>query len=123
MIDREKVIRSLNNTLRHCHNLYNHVTNEEQIWLAEINQGAKDAIALLKKQPRWIPVEEKLPDKDGRYLVCDGGDVLEACFSLTGQLRRPEWYTTDCYEDESLDHVTHWVPLPEPPEENEYAES
>ena len=27
-----------------------------------------------------------------------------------------EWYTTDCYEDERLDYVTHWMPLPEPPE-------
>ena len=81
---------------------------------------ASDVLDLLKEQkeerPRWIPVEEKLPDKEGRYLVCDGGDVLEAQFYLTGQLRRPEWSTTDCYESEDLDHVTHWMPLPCPPE-------
>lgn len=78
-----------------------------------------NALILLEKeeeQPKWIPVEDRLPDKEGRYLVCDGGDVLEACFSLTGQLRRPEWSTTDCYESEDLDHVTHWMPLPNPPE-------
>ena len=77
------------------------------------------------QEDKWIPVEEKLPDKDGRYLVCDGGNVLEACFSLTGQARRnqnggfdrlPSWSTTDCYESEDLDHVTHWMPLPCPPE-------
>jgi Lar family restriction alleviation protein len=77
------------------------------------------------QEDKWIPVKEKLPDKDGRYLVCDGGAVLEACFSPTGQLRRnqngefyrlPSWSTTDCYESEDLDHVTHWMPLPEPPE-------
>lgn len=82
-------------------------------------------ILLEEEQSKWIPVEEKLPDKDGRYLVCDGGDVLEACFSPTGQLRRnqnggfdrlPSWSTTDCYESEDLDHVTHWMPLPNPPE-------
>ena len=84
-----------------------------------------DTLKVLKAQPKWIPVKEKLPDKEGRYLVCDGGDVLEACFSPTGQLRRnqnggfdrlPSWSTTDCYESEDLDHVTHWMPLPEPPE-------
>lgn len=78
-----------------------------------------------EEQPQWIPVEDRLPDKDGRYLVCDGGDVLEACFSPTGQLRRnqnggfdrlPSWSTTDCYESEDLNHVMHWAPLPEPPE-------
>ena len=80
-----------------------------------------DALELLNAQPKWIPVEEKLPDKEGRYLVCDGGDVLEAQFYLTGLLRRPEWSTTDCYESEDLDHVTHWMPLPEPPEVNQDA--
>lgn len=55
MTDRKKVIMSLSNTLRYCHNLYNHVTNEEQTWLAEINQGAKDAIALLKEQEPIAP--------------------------------------------------------------------
>ena len=49
MADTKKVIRMLNNTLRHCHNLYNHVTSEEQTWLAEINQGAKEALELLKE--------------------------------------------------------------------------
>lgn len=83
------------------------------------NALKKNSIYFLEEEaerPKWIPVEDRLPDKDGRYLVCDGGDVLEACFSPTGQLRRPEWYTTDCYESEDLYHVTHWMPLPEPPE-------
>jgi hypothetical protein len=74
-----------------------------------------------EERPRWIPVKEKLPDKEGRYLVGDYGDVLEAQFYLTGQLRRPEWSTTDCYESEDLDHVTHWMPLPCPPEVNQDA--
>lgn len=52
MTDTKKVIRMLNNTLRHCHNLYNHVTSEEQTWLAEINQGAKEALELLKVQEK-----------------------------------------------------------------------
>lgn len=52
MTDTKKVIRMLNNTLRHCHNLYNHVTSEEQTWLAEINQGAKEALELLKAQEK-----------------------------------------------------------------------
>lgn len=63
MTDTKKVIRMLNNTLRHCHNLYNHVTSEEQTWLAEINQGAKEALELLKEQPEqkhghWIERDE-----------------------------------------------------------------
>ena len=65
--------------------------------------------------PRWIPVEERLPEDPvqkvlifvphthgnivdvGRYLGADGW-VLEG------------WYLTQ-------NAVTHWMPLPEPPEE------
>lgn len=56
MADTKKVIRMLNNTLRHCHNLYNHVTSEEQTWLAEINQGAKEALELLEEQKAEQPI-------------------------------------------------------------------
>ena len=67
-----------------------------------------DAIEKVRimEEPRWIPVTERLPEKDTRVIVCA---------SL------PEGVHSDfIYEDGhwfvSIG-VTHWMPLPEPPKE------
>lgn len=79
--------------------------------------------------PKWIPVTERLPDKDGDYLIfknspyggwCevagfakDGGKVDE--YDLGGC--ENVWYDYDSeYGYIGFDSVTHWMPLPEPPE-------
>ena len=90
---------------------------------------AADAIEELSK-PRWISVEERLPELCQNVLVSDGK------WSGEGWLDRYDWhdpnredvvYTSPkpmdfwcmpgCKVDE--DHVTHWMPLPEPPKEVE----
>ena len=43
-----KTMDGLNATLRHCHNLYNKFS-ENQNELAQINQAAKDAIKLIQE--------------------------------------------------------------------------
>lgn len=67
-----------------------------------------DAIEKVRimEEPRWIPVTERLPEKDTRVIVCA---------SL------PEGIHSDfIYEDGhwfvSIG-VTHWMPFPEPPKE------
>ena len=69
-----------------------------------------DAIAKVRimEEPRWIPVTERLPEKDTRVIVCA---------SL------PEGVHSDfIYEDGHWfvsTGVTHWMPFPEPPKEGE----
>ena len=78
---------------------------------------------------RWIPVTERLPEKDGRYLVLknlygtirydviyfakDGRKVDKYDF---GREWKNVWYQ---YSSEwgyvTTDNVTHWMPLPQPP--------
>ena len=81
-----------------------------------------DALALIQqleaKVHRWISVEEKLPEAhaDGSVdaeLVTDGEFIHMAyyahgqwIFCESGEMKEPMWNT-----------VTHWMPLPEPPEE------
>ena len=68
----------------------------------------KSYIAELEAERRWIPVSERLPEKDGYYLVSDDhGDVL-SCEFLTERRVEPIW------DDD--DGVLYWMPLPEPPE-------
>lgn len=60
-------------------------------------------------QPRWISVEERLPEENGKYIVCTAkGSVYCTKFSI--DVRGS--FHTDMYT-----HVTHWMPLPEPPKE------
>lgn len=71
---------------------------------ADYCRGWNDAVDAM---PRWIPVEGRLPAKSKTVLVVADGMVDIACFSENG------WglYTLECCT------ITHWMPLPEPPEE------
>lgn len=63
----------------------------------------------------WFPIAERLPEKTGHYLVnikCPRGKWIEIC-SFDGS----EWESVDDYADIATKWVTHWMPLPEPPEE------
>ena len=77
---------------------------------------AADAIEELSK-PRWISVEERLPEVEEDVLIAvtvhtkkgDARVVTTDFFNTAGQ-----WNGASCswrYE------VTHWMPLPQPPEE------
>lgn len=68
----------------------------------------------------WISVKERLPEQDGKVL-CRYGFEREgkrSGYMVTGCL---DYYATD--EIPHFQHastglyVTHWMPLPEPPEE------
>ena len=77
---RQKTIQMLSNTLRHCHNLYNRVGSEEQSWLAEINQAAKDAITLLKcwEDEERIGQEVEAVKTHSVYVIKKNGKYLSS---------------------------------------------
>jgi len=53
----------------------------------------------------WIKCSDKMPDKDGRYLVCEQYSTL--------------WIGVSSLRKGVFDGgvtTTHWMPLPEPPE-------
>ena len=81
------------------------------------------------QQMRWIPVEERLPDKPGHYLVCTNVNYWHGgCMDKNGASSNAG--TTDGYAGTTLSvldcfcditgdwnrvcnaHVTHWMPLP-----------
>lgn len=59
----------------------------------------------------WIPVSERMPESGGDVLVCDGDAMAIACFRTKDRVwnffGRDFWSGSD---------VTHWMPLPEPPQ-------
>ena len=85
-----------------------------------INRGTEDtpvAYNLSPTEQKWIPVTERLPEKDGHYL-CNYhfGEYPKMTFT-----RVLDYYATDIVPhfqhtlgDGSM-KVTHWMPMPEPP--------
>lgn len=89
----------------------------------EVNTAAAELIerltaenaALREKVPQWISVEEKLPaDYIKRYLIAfkdAGGSIVDAARYIPGL----GWECCNWEVPQGL--ITHWMPLPEAPEE------
>ena len=68
---------------------------------------------------QWIPVTERLPDNDDFVLVVASGQAgnirLDNAFEL-GQFSMSEGWILEMWPEWEDPKVTHWMPLPEPPE-------
>lgn len=63
-------------------------------------------------QPKWIGVEQRLPEDDAYYLVYLKGYCENRVARYDGD---GEW--ADQYDDHDITRfVTHWMPLPQAPE-------
>jgi hypothetical protein len=71
----------------------------------------------------WIPVSERLPE-DGESVLA----VISSAFNphqiillARHYSERPEWVTDDAfyYYDKEYERITHWMPLPKAPKEDE----
>lgn len=74
---------------------------------------AENAV-LREKVPQWISVEERRPEPGKRVLATDGVFVGEAYRTSADTWRR---YDGIAMRDCIGSIVTHWMPLPEAPEE------
>lgn len=84
-------------------------------------------------QWEWIPVTERLPEEDGKYLVFEqsSGRTNTSILRFAKDARKVDrydfkgrwknaWYEYDSeWGHYTVDSVTHWMPLPEPPKEVE----
>ena len=92
--------------------------------LIEIASRLKKEIAALK-QSEWISVEERLPDAIDSYIVVvkqkyEGEaeweyDTDVASFVFCDGYIDGVWDTYNDWKEGQECHITHWMPLPEPP--------
>ncbi len=69
------------------------------------------AIKVLEQEPRWIPVGERLPKEDGRYLVTVQN--LTGYEHLDNNVFECEFFNTDwIFKGWKDNEVIAWMPLP-----------
>jgi len=61
----------------------------------------------------WISVKERLPEPDVDVLVFDGKNIDVTFGEETFDDREFIWFSRISYRH--FDKITHWMPLPEPP--------
>ena len=82
----------------------------------QIEKAEAENAALREKVPQWISVEERRPEPGKRVLATDGVFVGEAYRTSADTWRR---YDGIAMRDCIGSVVTHWMPLPEAPEEGD----
>lgn len=73
-------------------------------------RGWNDAVDAM---PRWISVEDRLPEAKELYLVCGNHWIAGSRPIITTAL-----WLGDRWDRDSLFEITHWMPMPEPPKED-----
>ena len=100
--------------LKNTEDNINYDKRRDEIYFTHRWVGAYEmAIAALREQPRWISVEERLPEDRDWVLVWHTGYMTpkKAKFEDEGVV---VWVLDG--HDSLPGDVTHWMPLPQPPE-------
>lgn len=61
-------------------------------------------------EQKWIPVTERLPERNAEVLVCD---TREDYVSIWEHIGDGLWFGNEVIW--ATEDITHWMPLPEPP--------
>ena len=79
------------------------------------------AVAALREQEerRWIPVTERLPESEGTYLVYTNRGSVYASHFYEKKVFRDDYVREPQWSQRGKVEVTHWMPMPEPPKEDE----
>ena len=91
------------------------------------DDDVREAMQIAKEALTWIPVSERLPSKitNKVNVLCKNGYIgfghferfggTETWYNLESQKPFTDWDLENCETYE----VTHWMPLPEPPKEEQ----
>ena len=94
-----------------------HVCGDARVYIHllenHIGELTEKVAQLEAEQPKWISVEERLPENDDNYLVFTSDRNAAEIATYYGD---GEWLTHDFTNLTPL--VTHWMPIPQMPKED-----
>lgn len=110
----ERAIEILNPEHRECYD-----------GMDEVNEACRMGMEALERA-RWIPCSERMPETDGPYLVVNKATGWIGVYNFSrvknfpyfGPQENAWWRLDDDWYPQSC-NATHWMPLPEPPEEEQ----
>ena len=87
--------------------------------MAVVEEACRMGAAALRERHAWIPVTERLPEDRSDVLVVAYWHERWGVYMGWCAHERAEWSVHIGIGDRSNVAVTHWMPLPEPPEVEE----
>ena len=91
--------------------------------VSALNHADEQIVSLVEaaEKRRWISVNERLPKTDDLVLVAIHDDSGDTLFDVTNVGFYLDVFPLGIWvvENERCSYVTHWMPLPEPPREEE----
>lgn len=115
----DECIKQMESLRAHCEAMFDDKFASDETWDRDIT--ALDMAISRMKQAGWVSVKDRLPEEGERVLATDGDFVGEAYLMdyhpVPGVFGR-YWYRSygANWSLVSDKPVTHWMPLPEPPE-------
>lgn len=76
----------------------------------QLAEWLKDYKRLLGQGSRWIPVSERLPEKNVEVLVTTEWD----CITIGERFSNNDWFIHDGSTTTDIDDIQAWMPLPTP---------
>lgn len=114
---REEAIKWMEETIQDAEEFFDKCSPELREDVLKQNEVFKIAITALRSmqettKPGWISVKERLPKDFDQALVYDGDKHYPIGICHKGE--SGIWHSDMAY---GMGTITHWMPLPEPPEE------
>jgi hypothetical protein len=81
-------------------------------------ESAEMPIYIPSALDNWISVETALPEEGEPVIVTDGNECRPAYYLMSSTYRWEDW-DTGTVRQSFFDTITHWQPLPAPPQGGE----
>ena len=91
---------------------------QNDLELIEMYDFVISMIETLNGRSQWISVNDRLPERSGDVLVCYG-EYYMSVLSYSWRHKAFNAFDSLPTSENRIESVTHWMPLPEPPKEDE----